>query len=101
MVERGSLPGSLLTESHASLRDDFECSTPALDWFVDEAVRHEGVTGARLTGAGWGGCAIALGDRQALEAAAVDLASRFTQHFRRTARWWLTSAAEGAKQELE
>ena len=45
--------------SHASLRDDYEVSTPELDAFVETA-RKQGAVGARLTGAGFGGCAIAL-----------------------------------------
>ena len=45
--------------SHASLRDDYEVSTPELDAFVEAAEQH-GASGARLTGAGFGGCAIAL-----------------------------------------
>jgi galactokinase len=46
-------------DSHTSLRDDYEVSTPELDSFVRTAQQH-GATGARLTGAGFGGCAIAL-----------------------------------------
>lgn len=51
--------GQLMYASHASLRDDFEVSTIELDTFVDLAARA-GALGARLTGAGFGGCAIAL-----------------------------------------
>jgi galactokinase len=51
--------GPLLTSSHASLRDDLEVSTPALDALVDAAMRA-GALGARMTGGGFGGCAIAL-----------------------------------------
>src|SRR5215212_4158658 len=51
--------GHLMYASHASLRDDYEVSTPELDTFVETAKQH-GATGARLTGAGFGGCAIAL-----------------------------------------
>jgi galactokinase len=51
--------GRLMYASHASLRDDYEVSTPELDTFVEAAEQH-GATGARLTGAGFGGCAIAL-----------------------------------------
>jgi galactokinase len=50
----------VLAASHASLRDDFEVSTPALDGLVAELARSPGVIGARLTGAGFGGCVIAL-----------------------------------------
>jgi len=52
--------GYLLTSSHVSLRDDYEVSCPELDLAVETALRH-GATGARLTGAGLGGCAIAIG----------------------------------------
>jgi galactokinase len=51
--------GRLMCASHASLRDDYEVSTPELDTFVETAKEHV-ATGARLTGAGFGGCAIAL-----------------------------------------
>jgi galactokinase len=52
--------GKLMYESHMSLRDDFEVSTPELDAIVDIAATCEGVFGARMTGAGFGGSAIAL-----------------------------------------
>ncbi|MBV9411428.1 MAG: galactokinase [Acidimicrobiia bacterium] len=51
--------GPLLLASHASLRDDFEVSIPELDRIVDKAVA-EGALGARMTGGGFGGSAIAL-----------------------------------------
>ena len=54
--------GPLLLESHASLRDDFGVSTPELDLLVDLLVQH-GAYGARLTGAGFGGCVVALVQR--------------------------------------
>lgn len=54
-----SLFGRLMNESHASLQSDFEVSTPALDRLV-EAARSAGALGARLTGAGFGGCIVAL-----------------------------------------
>src|SRR3712207_8152329 len=55
--------GRLMYASHASMRDDFEISTPELDTFV-ELAEGSGAEGARLTGAGFGGCAIALVDRK-------------------------------------
>ena len=55
--------GPLLAASHASLRDDFEVSTPALDALVERLAATPGVLGARLTGAGFGGCAVALAER--------------------------------------
>jgi galactokinase len=51
--------GPLFAASHASLRDDFRVSTPELDALV-EALVDTGALGARLTGAGFGGCVVAL-----------------------------------------
>ena len=51
--------GRLMSESHASLRLDFESSTPLLDAIVEVATSLPGCFGARVTGAGFGGCAIA------------------------------------------
>jgi galactokinase len=51
--------GRLMYASHASLRDDYEVSTQELDTFVQTA-QEQDARGARLTGAGFGGCAIAL-----------------------------------------
>ena len=52
--------GKLMIESHISLRDDFEVSSPALDAIVNCANADESCYGARMTGAGFGGCAVAL-----------------------------------------
>ena len=54
-----SLLGKLLCESHASLKDDYEVSGPYLD-AIQEAAMSSHAIGARMTGAGFGGCAIAL-----------------------------------------
>jgi galactokinase len=51
-----------MAASHASLRDDFAVSTPALDALVDVLAAAPGVLGARLTGAGFGGCVVALAE---------------------------------------
>jgi galactokinase len=54
--------GRLMDASHASLRDDYEVSTAALDALVDRLRSIPGVHGARLTGAGFGGCVVALAE---------------------------------------
>jgi len=61
-LERNDLAaaGSLMNLSHESLRDDFSVSTAALDALVESARSRPGCLGARLTGAGMGGCAVAL-----------------------------------------
>ena len=52
--------GELMNASHASLRDDYEVSVPALDTLVEMLQKTPGVFGARLTGAGFGGACVAL-----------------------------------------
>jgi len=66
-IERGDhvRAGVLMNESHRSLRDDFEVSTTTLDQLVDGLCATPGVFGARVTGAGFGGCAVVLATRSA------------------------------------
>ncbi|MDQ6830537.1 MAG: galactokinase [Gemmatimonadota bacterium] len=93
------LSGELMLASHNSLRDLYECSSPELDWFVDRVMSLPGIEGARLTGAGWGGCAIAAGDALALERAESTLAPEYEKLFGRAPRSWITRASDGARVE--
>ncbi len=68
--------GRLMYDSHLSLQEDFEVSTPELDAFV-EAAREASALGARLTGAGFGGCAIALVAANGADAVAASARSSF------------------------
>ncbi|HEV7704403.1 MAG TPA: galactokinase [Gemmatimonadaceae bacterium] len=99
LTSNGTIPGELLLASHASLRDLYECSSRELDWVVEHAVREPGVRGARLTGAGWGGCAIATGSADALSAAAEPLRSAYAHQFPHEPRTWLVRPAMGARIE--
>jgi galactokinase len=67
--------GRLIDASHVSLRDDFQVSSGALDTMVEIARRQPGCLGARMTGAGFGGCALAL-VREAQVDAFVDAVAR-------------------------
>ena len=58
--------GRLMMESHRSLATDFETSTPQMNTLVDTLVDTPGVWGARMTGGGFGGCAVAIGQPGAL-----------------------------------
>jgi galactokinase len=89
----------LLVGSHESLRDLYECSRPELDWVVERAITLPGVQGARLTGAGWGGCAIVVGDEDALREAGPVLAREYETRFALVPRLWLSTAASGARVE--
>ncbi|WP_243740672.1 galactokinase [Streptomyces sp. 8K308] len=68
--------GPILTEGHASLRDDFEISCPELDLVVSTAV-EVGALGARMTGGGFGGSAIVLVDEDAVETTAKAITTAF------------------------
>jgi galactokinase len=57
------------------------------------------VTGERLTGAGWGGCAIAVGEFDALASAADSVCQDYEKIFRLRPRTWITRAAQGANLE--
>jgi galactokinase len=90
--------GPLMLASHASSRDDMEVSIPALDTLV-ECLVDAGAYGARLTGAGFGGCVVAIGPA----GAATEIAERATASYRaRTALEpvaWLVRAAGGADRD--
>ena len=70
--------GELMVASHASLQDDFQVSSPALDAMVTCALEAPGCYGARLTGAGFGGCVVAL--------VAEEKTATFTEHVLRCYR---------------
>lgn len=66
--------GLLFKQSHASMRDDFEVSVPAVDALVERAIHTDGIYGARLTGGGFGGAIVGLAQRDRARAAADEIA---------------------------
>jgi galactokinase len=90
-----SVLGPLLLASHASLRDDFEVSTPELDLLVELLV-DAGAAGARLTGAGFGGCVVALAQRNHADDIAAKAALRYREATGLVAETFIARAADGA-----
>jgi galactokinase len=88
--------GRLMFASHRSLRDDYEVSSAELDAIVESAGECEGVYGARMTGGGFGGCAIILAEADAAEAVGRRVADRFEAAFHRRPPILATAAAAGA-----
>jgi galactokinase len=73
--------GAQMYVSHTSLRELYDVSSPELDALVDRAASHAACHGARMTGAGFGGCAIALVDRARVEEFVHDLAGAAYEMF--------------------
>jgi len=91
--------GQLMDRSHQSLRDDYEVSCEELDLLVALARKVPGVLGARLTGAGFGGCAVALVRSDALSHLQQALAD-YMRQTGLTPTIWLCDAASGASRLL-
>jgi galactokinase len=87
--------GPLLSASHRSLRDDYEVSTPELD-ALTECVEEAGALGARLTGAGFGGCVVALARRAEAEGVAARAGAEYRSRTGLEPRTYLCRAAAGA-----
>jgi galactokinase len=100
-LERGDVKtvGRLMDESHASLRDDFAVSRRELDVMVTIAREHDGCYGARMTGAGFGGCAVALVRRDAADAFARDTAHRYERAVALVPAVYVCAASAGASVE--
>ncbi|MFF0494089.1 galactokinase [Nocardia sp. NPDC004068] len=88
--------GPVLTAGHASLRDDFEISTPQLDTAVDTALAA-GAYGARMVGGGFGGSIIALTDADRTESIAAAVADRFGERGFDAPRTFVAVPSAGAR----
>jgi galactokinase len=88
--------GELMQASHRSLRDDFEVSSEPLDIMVDCALRDAACYGARMTGAGFGGCAVALIERHAAISFAASVAAGYEEATGLTPAIYICEASAGA-----
>lgn len=89
--------GRLMNECHDSLRDLYEVSCPELDVMVNVAQSIEGCYGARLTGAGFGGCTVNLVASPSVEKFAQSLASEYETETRLHPEIYITCASNGAE----
>ncbi|MFQ6101827.1 MAG: galactokinase [Anaerolineae bacterium] len=88
--------GRLLNEAHASARDDYGVSCPELEALVEAARAVEGTVGARLTGAGWGGCIVALVRREAVPDFEAEVPRRYREQIGREPTIFACRAGGGA-----
>jgi galactokinase len=90
--------GELFNESHTSLRDDFEVTNEALNVIVECAQEQAGCYGARMTGAGFGGCAVALVNDEDVEAFVKTVPAAYKQRSGFEASVYVCKASAGASQ---
>lgn len=100
-LEERRLPqvGALMSESHASLRDLYQVSCPELDEAVSAALDQPGVHGARMTGGGFGGCTVALLEREAVDRVSRAIGDRLRSRFGAEPRFFATTACDGVRED--
>jgi galactokinase len=92
--------GALMYAGHASLRDLYEVSVPELDALVEVAHELPGCLGARLTGAGFGGCTVNLVDEEDAQEFIQGLQEGYNRRTGRTAQVYLCQACDGVSVEV-
>ena len=93
--------GALMDASHESLRVDFEVSSEALDVMVESARAATGCLGARMTGAGFGGCAVALVEQAEANGFAEAAAGTYRERTGNEPSVYVCSATDGAAVMVE
>ncbi|KKK38813.1 galactokinase [Mesobacillus campisalis] len=93
--------GNLMNESHISLKDDYEVTGLELDTIVQAAWEQEGVLGARMTGAGFGGCAIAIVEKDKAEDFQKNVNSIYREKVGYEATFYTATIGDGAKELSE
>ena len=88
--------GRLMTEAHASYRDDFAASCKECDLLVELALPLPGCLGSRLTGGGFGGCTVSLVEAEQAETFAADLADLYTKRVGVKPEVFICEIADGA-----
>ncbi|MCY8489064.1 galactokinase [Bacillus atrophaeus] len=90
--------GSLMKESHLSLKNDYEVTSPVLDELAYAAWSHEGVIGSRMTGAGFGGCTISIVKDQAVEDFIEKAGAAYKERTGIKADFYVADIGEGARE---
>jgi galactokinase len=91
--------GKLMSESHVSLRDDYQVSCEELDVAVDVASSDAGVYGSRMTGGGFGGCTVSLVDNAAVERVGRVVKDAFAARGWKEPELFASRACQGARKE--
>ncbi|OIK12893.1 galactokinase [Bacillus sp. MUM 13] len=102
-LKRGNLEafGELMNQSHLSLKDDYEVTGTELDTLAETAWKEDGVLGARMTGAGFGGCAIAIVETDKAEAIMKAIGKVYKEKIGYEAEFYQVLIGDGAKELKE
>lgn len=87
--------GRLMIASHDSLRDDYEVTGRELDTLVAEALKQPGVIGARMTGAGFGGCAVSIVKTEAIEAFKENVGKAYEEQIGYPCEFYVVEIGDG------
>ena len=89
--------GQLMTESHISLRDDYEVTGKELDTLVSLAWEVPGVIGARMTGAGFGGCTVSIVKEESVDLFINTITEKYTEEIGYAPEFYVATIADGAR----
>lgn len=90
--------GKLMNDSHVSLRDDYEVTGLELDSLVEAAWKQEGTIGARMTGAGFGGCTVAIVKNDKIEDFIKNVSKEYTEKTGLVADFYIANIGDGARE---
>ena len=90
--------GKLMNESHNSLRDDYEVTGIELDTLVDLARSQEGTIGARMTGAGFGGCTVALVKKDSVDSFIENVGNGYKEKIGYEASFYIANVGNGTRE---
>ncbi|MEG1458234.1 MAG: galactokinase [Acetivibrio sp.] len=92
-----ALFGKLMVDSHNSLKNDYEVTGRELDTLVEEALKQPGVIGARMTGAGFGGCAVSIVEKDAVDTFIKKVGEAYQEKIGYAADFYVVSVGDGPK----
>ncbi|MFT4414380.1 galactokinase [Fredinandcohnia humi] len=90
--------GQLMNDSHTSLKEDYEVTGVELDTLAEAAWEQKGTVGARMTGAGFGGCAIALVETEQTDAFIETVGKKYREKIGYDATFYVASIGDGTKE---
>ncbi|AUI38131.1 galactokinase [[Bacillus] caldolyticus] len=102
-LERGDLIrfGELMKQSHLSLRNDYEVTGVELDTLVEAAWSHEGTVGARMTGAGFGGCTVNIVKKACVQDFIERVGNAYAEKIGYEASFYVVEVGDGARELTE